>query len=142
MHDRQKILNELRTQLKNSTYFAGVWVQRVIPNKNVFPCVTLFADNETVDTLTIHNGNRPQDRFVNVSIVGWVKGARLSDEQIEIELSIMSAEIEKQISPPTGAIDIKLDSTDYLVDDAEPELHSIKLNYLLNYGTSERTPET
>lgn len=136
MHPRRRILTDLQTQLKALSGFSGVWIQRIGPKRNAFPAITLFADAETVETLSIHNQPRPQDRALTVSINAWVLGT-VADEKAEIDMDAAAELIESAINKPDNADDILLVATDFTVSEDEPEIHVCTLTYRVMYDTVE-----
>jgi len=122
MHQRRSYLEALRTQLKTLTGFSGVWIQRIGPTRNSFPCVTLYADAEAVETLTVHAPPRKQGRKLTVNINAWVRGT-VNDEKAESDMDDAAVLIESIIRTPTGASDIRLIATDFKVAEDEPEIH-------------------
>jgi hypothetical protein len=136
MHKRRALLEALQTQLKTLPGFAGVWIQRIGPVRNSFPCVTLYADAESVETMTIHNQPRPQDRIITVSINAWIRGT-VADEKAETDMDDAAVLIESIMTRPAGADDIQLIATDFKVSEDEPEIHVITLTYQISYNTVE-----
>lgn len=139
MHKRHALLEALQTQLKTLDGFAGVWIQRLGPSRLAFPCVTLFADAETVATLTIHPQPRPQDRVLTVSVSAWIRGT-VDDEKAEQDMDDAAVLIESVMTKPAAADDIVLVATDFNVDEIDPEIHSITLTYYIFYTSIEHSP--
>lgn len=139
MHIRRAIIEALRTQLLTLTGFGGVWIQRIGPVRNVFPCITLHAEAESVTTESIHLQPRPQDRALTVAINVWVRGTQ-DDERAESDLDLHALEIEQKLSKPALADDIQLAATEFYVDEEEPEIHQLRLIYQISYSTREFTP--
>ena len=139
MHKRRAYLEDLRTKLKTLTGFGGVWIQRIGPSRTMFPSITLYADQETVETETIHAPNRPQDRVLTISINAWIRGTA-DDEKAESDMDDAAVSIEGIITKPTGTDDIILVSTDFNISEEEPEIHVITLTYKLQYQSTELSP--
>lgn len=139
MHKRRGILEALRTQLKTLSGFAGVWIQRIPPSRLSYPCVTLYAVEETCDTLTIHLQPRTTNRTLTVNVSAWVRG-KADDEKAESDMDDAAVLIESIMAKPTYSDDIVLISTDFTVDETEPELHVVTLTYRLSYIATEYTP--
>lgn len=138
-HIRRVILEALRTQLLTLPGFGGVWIQRIGPVRNVFPCITLHAENESVATESIHPQPRPQDRSVTVAVNIWVRGTT-DDERAESDMDAYALEIEQKLSKPALADDIQLIATEFYVDEEEPEIHQLKLIYQIDYSATELSP--
>ncbi|MGZ8927133.1 MAG: hypothetical protein ACXW03_01615 [Methylobacter sp.] len=136
MHKRRAILEALQTQLKTVSVFAGVWIQRIGPTRNNFPCITLYADAESSETMTIHGQPRPQDRILTVSINAWIRGTA-DDEKAEKDMDDAAVLIESVMTKPAGADDILLVATDFKVSEEEPEIHVVTLTYQLSYHCTE-----
>lgn len=139
MHKRRAILEALRTQLKTLSGFAGVWIQRIGPVRNVFPCITLFAEEEKCENLTIHLQPRAQDRILTISINAWIRGT-IDDEKAESDMDAAALLIEGIMTKPSGTDDILLMATDFKVSENEPEIHVCTLTYQIYYHTTEFTP--
>jgi hypothetical protein len=137
-HIRRAILEALRTQLLTLPGFGGVWIQRIGP-RNMFPCITLHAETETVVTESIHPQPRPQDRSVAVAVNVWVRGTT-DDERAESDMDAYALEIEQKLSKPSMADDIQLIATEFYVDEEEPEIHQLKLVYKIDYSSNEFSP--
>ena len=136
MHKRRSILEALQTQLKTVSGFAGVWIQRIGPVRNAFPCITIYADAESVETMTIHSQPRPQDRTLTVSINAWIRGT-IADEKAETDMDDAAVLIESVMTKPSGADDIQLIATDFKVSEDEPEIHVVTLTYHITYNCTE-----
>lgn len=136
MHTRRALLEALQTQLKTLTNYSGVWIQRAAPIRNAWPAITLFSDSESAEILTIHGSPRYQERVVTVSIIVWIRGTP-DNEKAESDMDAAAADIEAALSLPTGATDFYLLSTDFNVDEEDPEIHAITLSYRLIYETIE-----
>lgn len=140
MHTRRAILEQLRSQLKNATGLNGCWIQRIGPRNAAFPHVTIYADSDSVETLTIHAPNRPQDRVLSVAVAVWVRGTP-DDEKAEADLDAATETVEQSLTTPTHADDMSLISTEFEVSEDEPEIHVARLSYRLTYTTVETQPE-
>ena len=140
MHTRRAILEQLRSQLKNESALVGCWIQRIGPRNAAFPHATLYAESDNVETLTIHDISRPQDRVLIVSVVVWVRGTP-DDEKAEADLDAAAEIIEQTLTTPTHADDMTLISTDFEVSEDEPEIHLARLTYQIKYQTAEQQPE-
>jgi hypothetical protein len=138
-HIRRAILEALRDQLLTLTGYGGVWIRRIGPPRNVFPCITLYAENENVTTESVHPQPRPQDRSVTVAVTVWVRGT-IDDERAESDMDTHALEIEQKLSKPTHADDIQLIATEFYVDEEEPEIHQLKLIYKIDYSSNEFSP--
>lgn len=139
MHKRRALLEAIQTKLKTLSGFAGVWIQRIGPTRNAFPCITLYADAESVETVTIHHQPRPQERVLTVSINAWIRGT-VDDEKAEVDMDAAAVLIESVLLNDFNAEDVLLQSTDFKVSEDEPEIHVITLTYRFDYGTTEFTP--
>lgn len=139
MHKRRQYLEALRTQLTDSTLFAGVWIQRTGPARAAYPSVTLYADQETVETIGVHAPARPQQRILTVSVMAWIRGTA-NDERPDQEMDSAAESIETTLTVPAGADDLMLIATDFAVDEEEPEIHAVTLTYQLSYCTDEYAP--
>jgi len=136
MHIRRKILEDLRTQLKTLPVFAGVWIQRIGPTRNAYPCITLAADSESIEYLTINMVSRAQYRTVSISITAWVRGTS-DDEKSEVGMDAAAEAIESVLTLPANAEDIILLNTDFTVAEDEPEIHAVTLSYSVRYLSEE-----
>lgn len=140
MHIRRQFLEDLRAQLQQLPV-AGVWIRRIGPPRNQFPCITLYSEQETVETETIHMSPRPQDRTLIITVQGWVYGT-VDDERAELDLDAMAEKIETQLfnpsSPQQLCDDLALIATDFAVDEDEPQIHTVRLTYRISYQTEER----
>ncbi len=139
MHLRRLYLEAVATQLKTLPGFAGVWIQRIGPSRNSFPCITLYADSETVDNLTIHPLPRAQNRVVTLSIAAWIRGTA-DDEKAERDMDDAAAAIESIMTKHTTAQDLFLVATDFNIAEDEPEIHVVTLTYHLFYSSTEFSP--
>lgn len=144
MHIRRNLLEQLRTQLQ-TIGTGGVWIRRIGPPRNQYPCITLFSEQETVITETIHPSPRPQDRTLIVTVRAWVRGT-VDDERAETDLDAIAEKIEAKLAKPASqqplCDDMVLIATDFAVDEEEPEIHTVSLTYQLSYQTDERIPAT
>lgn len=139
MHARRAILDAIRAQLKTIPGFGGVWIQRIPPTRAAWPCITLAADSESIETLTIHSQPRPQDRTLTVSVSCWIRGTP-DDEKVEQDMDAAAVLIETAMSADFGADNCQLITTDFIVDEDEPEIHRLVLTYQLSYTTTESNP--
>ena len=139
MHKRRTILEAVCTRLKTVSGLAGVWIQRSAPTRLAFPCVTLFANEETCETLTINLQPRPQHRVLTISINIWILGST-DDEKAESDMDAAALLVESVISCPAAADDILLIATDFKVSEEEPKIHVCNLTYQIKYQTNELTP--
>jgi len=139
MHQRRQFLEAIKTQLKAVDGFPGVWIQRIGPQRNIYPSITLYSDQESIETLTIHSPARPQDRVLTISIVAWIKGSA-DDEKAEQDMDKAAVLIEQAVTKPVGADDMALIATDFIVDEEEAEIHAVTLTYTLFYTSTEFSP--
>ncbi len=139
MHIRRAITLELQEKLKNQPAFAGVWIQRIGPTRNSFPCITLYAEAETVTVVSIHNPPRLQERTLTIAVNAWLRGTP-DDEKVEADMDALAVLIESVITCPTLASDCLLVATDFKVAEDEPEIHVITLTYHISYFTPEFNP--
>jgi hypothetical protein len=139
MHIRRFFLESLRTQLKTLPNYGGVWIQRAAPQRSAYPAITLFTDNETAETLSIHAPARPQDRLLTVSVIIWIKGTQ-DDEKAEIDMDASAADVEGVLRRPVGADDLYLVATDFQFAEDEPDIHAVTLTYKISYNTTEFSP--
>jgi hypothetical protein len=138
VHKRRSLLEALRTQLK--TVYSGVWIQRVAPVRNQYPCITLYAESETTETPSINAQPRPQLRTVSVSVTAWIRGSP-DDEKPEADLDANALQIEQVLTIPATAKNLVLTSTDFDIAEDDPELHAVRLTYQMTYTTqSEFNP--
>lgn len=136
MNKRRAILENLQAQLKTIPGFSGVWIQRIGPIRNAFPAITLYADEESVETLLIHGSPRPQDRVITVSINAWVRGT-VADERAEKDMDNAAELIENALRKPIIADDMTIVATDFTVSEDEPEVHVCSLSYHITYNQPE-----
>ena len=132
MHSRRVFLEALRTQLKTLPGFGGVWIQRIGPVRNMFPCLTLYSESETVETSGMSFNNREQERTLNISVSAWVRGTP-DDEKAESDMDNAATAIESTLTRPTGTNDMTLVATDFKVSEDEPEIHVVTLTYQLKF---------
>lgn len=137
MHKRRALLEALRIKLQTLNY--GAFIQRIPPARAGYPCITLVAESETVDTLTVNLPARPQDRALTVAVKAWIRGTP-DDEKAESDMDAIALEIEGVMARPTGADDILLIATDFQVAEDEPEIHVVTLTYRLPYSSTEFSP--
>jgi hypothetical protein len=136
MHYRRTYLLDLRTQLLTITGFAGVWIQRISPSRTAFPSITLFADQETLVTETIHSAPRPQDRRLMINVRAWVRGVP-DTEKAENDMDAAALAIEQKLRKPSGTDDMILMATDFGIDETDPEVHAVTLTYQIQYQSTE-----
>lgn len=139
MHKRRAYLEALKAQL-DVPGFLGAWIQRAPPMRNVYPCVTLFSDSETILVESVHQAPRPQVRTVNISVNAWLRGST-DHEKPEIDMDACALLIEQTLRKPTGANDLILIGTDYREDENDPEIFVVALTYQLVYRSIEFSPE-
>lgn len=139
MHKRRHILEDIKTQLKLLPDFAGVWIQRIAPARAGYPAITVYSNEETADILTLTGPIACQERLLNVSIVGWIKGNAI-DEQAEQDMDKVAEAIEFGLTKPSIADDMSLVATDFIVDEEEAEVHAVTLTYSIGYTTEEGSP--
>lgn len=139
MHIRRSILEALRAQLQTLPGFAGVWIQRIGPIRNAYPCITLYAEAETVDYLTLQLSPRPQERTLTVAVNIWIRGA-IDDEKPEIDMDAFALTVEGILTRPALATEMQLAATDFKVSEDEPEIHVVTLTYHLSYLSTEFSP--
>jgi hypothetical protein len=139
MHIRRANLESLRNQLQTLPDFAGVWIQRIGPVRNSYPCITLYSESETVEYLTFQPSPRPQERTQTVSVNIWVRGTT-DDEKAEIDMDNFALAVEAILSQPDKSSAMQLVATDFKVAEDEPELHVVTLTYHLNYFSTEFNP--
>ena len=139
MHQRRQFLENIKTQLEMLPNFGSIMIQRILPARNAWPAITLFADQESVQTESIHPSPRPQDRALTISVVIWIKGGA-DDEKAEKDMDKYAAAVETALLKPIGADDMALVATDFVVDEEEAEIHAVTLTYSLLYNTLENNP--
>lgn len=139
VHLRRAYLEALRAQLQTLTGFGGVYIKRVTAMRMAFPVITLYADAETVDTLTIHPPPRPQERVLTVAVNVFIRGA-IDDEKAEADADALALLIEQKLRKPAGADDLILVATDFVVAEDEPEVHVLTLTFKIEYQTVEFSP--
>jgi len=140
MHPRRKLLEALRTQIKASPYFSGCWIQRRAPSRIAWPCVTVNAVSEAVETLEIHYRPRHQDRTLNVDVTAWVLGSQ-DDEKAEQVMDAAAEKLETLITEPSEAETLELIDTSFFVDEEDTEIHRVVLSYRITYFTLENLIE-
>ena len=143
MHIRRAILEALRTQLKTLGY-AGVWIQRIAPTRNAWPCITLYAEEEGVQTITGEVDQYPivprsQTRIISVPINVWIKSTG-DPEKVESDMDDASVAVEAVIVNTFGAADVLLVATDFKVVEDEPEINIVTLTYHISYYAEEQNP--
>ena len=146
MHIRRALLESLRTQLKTLAGYGGVWIKRTEPTQNLAKTITLFDENEDVETLSIHSPARPQDRALLISIIAWIRGS-IDNEKTEADLDAAALDIEMKLRAPTTAVsglqvctDMHLVGSNKQVSENQADLSSITLTYRIDYQTMEFTP--
>lgn len=139
MHLRRLILESIRTQLKTLPNYGGVWIQRVAPSRNSFPSITLYAENETVETLTVHPSPRWQDRTVTVSVNVWIKGTQ-DNEKLEVDFDKAALEIEQTITSVPNSVYFDLVATEFNFLEDDAEINTVTLTYRITYNTQEFNP--
>jgi len=139
MHIRRNILQALRTQLQALPGFGGVWIQRIGPGRNAYPCITLYAEAETVEHLTFQPTPRPQERVVTVAVNIWIRGVE-DDEKAEIDMDDFAVVVEGVLVRPALASGMSLIATDFKVSEEEPEIHALTLTYQISYFSTEFSP--
>ena len=138
-HIRRAIIEDLQEKLKTLHGFTGIWNQRIPPSRNSFPCLTLFCESETAETVTIHHQPRPQERILTVNINVWVLGSP-DDEKPERDMDLAAIWIESILTTPELATDILLVATDFNISEDEPEIHCLTLTYHVSYFSTEFSP--
>jgi len=141
MHIRRYFLEYIRNNLKTlpSPSFSGVWIQRIGPSRNSFPCITIYAESESVENLTVHAQPRPQERILTIAVNIWIRGTP-DDEKAESDMDSAAVQVEAAMLNNMGADDVILVGTDFNVDEIEPEIHLCKLTYQISYNTREFNP--
>lgn len=138
MHKRRRILEEIANQLRTLDEFSVVWIQRVGPARQTFPSITIYAEREDVENLLIHPQPNVQNRTLIIAVNAWIRGTT-DDEKIEQDMDDAAVAIETVMDLPTEseADDIILLSTEFIVDETDPEIHVVRLTYQLTYITEE-----
>ena len=139
MHLRRALLEDCRAQLLLLPDFAGVWIQRIGPVRNAFPCITLYFDSETVDHLSFSAPPRLQERTLTLSVAVWVRGTS-DDEKAESDMDAYALAVESLLTQPELATTCLLVATDFKVSEDEPEIHVVTLTYHLTYFSTEFNP--
>ncbi|WP_427501375.1 hypothetical protein ACQE3E_06650 [Methylomonas sp. MED-D] len=129
-----------KAQLKTLVPNGEVWRTRAEPPSNTRPCFTLYDDSETVQTLTVHPAPRPQQRELQLVVVGWCLYDVGDPELAEQRMDALALSIEQTITPRAGTDDLQLQGIEKLYDDVEPRSSSVTLRYLIKYRTTERNP--
>jgi len=132
VHKRRQIIENIRTKLKTMPNIGGCWIQQVPPKRIAWPCLTLHADNETNNPLTIHEPD--DERFINLQVTAWIRGTP-DDERIDAEMDKMGLAIEKLMNEDFGASSCRLIQTDFITDQEEPEIHQLTITYQIIYYT-------
>jgi hypothetical protein len=138
MHFRRAILESLRAQLKSLPGYGGVWIQRSAPQRVAYPAITLFADNETSDLITIHEP-REQERILTISIIVWIQGTP-DGEKTDEDMDNAALDIERILRKPAKTLDFYLFSTDFQYSENDPEINAVTLTYKAEYVINEFNP--
>jgi hypothetical protein len=137
MHQRRAILLAIRDQLKTLDGFKAVRIQRQGPSGNTFPNLSLYAESETVETLTIHPQPRPQERRLNVPITAWILHT-IDPELVEDHMDAAAARIETGMTDRIDdVLDVLLISTDFAAPGDEQGDYSVTLTYQVWYSSVE-----
>lgn len=136
IHIRRSFLENLRNQLKTLSGFGGVWIHRIGPSRNAYPCITVFSDSETIETEGLGAFAREQERLLTVSVSVWIRGTP-DDEKAESDMDDAALAIENLLDAPPGVSEMKLVSTEFQVSEDEPEIHVVTLQYQISYCTHE-----
>jgi hypothetical protein len=136
MHIRRNLLESLRTQLKTITKIGKVRIQRLAPKALAHRDVILYDTEEDTETLLIHPQPRAQNRILTVAVTGYILG-QLDDEKVEADMDILALDIEKKMTTPSSADDIRLIATDKTVAEDDPSINILTLTYQLEYNTVE-----
>ncbi|MBA4152483.1 MAG: hypothetical protein C0509_07975 [Acinetobacter sp.] len=140
MHKRRRIIDDIKGQLKSSGQFGGVWTQRTPPRSN-YPAVNIYAESETTQTEYAQQAPRLQERTLILAVECWVKDSNV-DEKAERDMDAMADIIEQILMRPADALDSSLISTAFAVDEDDPGLIVLTLNYQIDYCTVENNPTT
>ena len=148
MHARRTLLGQIKTALDANSAIKGCWLQRSPPTRNLWPCVTIYVESETVDTQGLMQP-RMQIRTMQVIVKGWVR-PREDDEAMEADMDQLCVEIEETLkgSSLTSEKDLTLESTSFQMTDIAPDagspvyLLSAEMGYRLTYATAEYAPRT
>jgi len=141
MHRRRALIDDLKNQLLLAGHFgAGVWNTRLQPKTNSYPCVTLFAESETVTHTTMHPAPRGQLRTLNISVNAWYRGA-VDIEKPETDMDAGALLIEQTLRKPVAAADLQLTGSEYREADDDPELFIVALSYQISYQATEYNPQ-
>ncbi|WP_426994455.1 hypothetical protein [Methylomonas sp. CM2] len=145
MHKRRAILTALKAQIDAiaaTPFGAACKIQRVPPAQNAMPTVTLFSESETVEHTTIDAAPRPQSRALTISVNVWLRGGSdpADGQDAEIKMDDYAELVEQTLAKPAGVDDLRLVSTEYREDDADPDTYVVALTYVVDYRTTERNP--
>jgi hypothetical protein len=145
MTQRRNIINAIGENLKACQHFNWVRNTRLIAYPaidNNLPGITYYTEHEAAESLTIHPQPRPQLRRLTLTVKCWVQNGG-TGEQAEDQMDIQSERIEEvMVNDINGITDLTLISTEYDVDEAEPNIHAIVLTYQLDYVASELAQAT
>lgn len=128
---RQAIIDNLKTQLESIPSLGLVSNQRSAPARNIYPCATLYVAHEAADMEGW--GNQVQRRSVNVPIYIWLQNNRVSEEELESDLSSLAEMVEDTIVTTHPEVEIFFEGTDFGLAEDENMLHMAILNYRFVY---------
>jgi len=144
MHKRRTIINAIKAQLQTLNV-GGVWNQRTPPTRNVWPAVTLYAEEETIDIAPGHEypiQPRSQTRHLTLAVNVWLRCDQ-DAEKIEDDMDEWAVNIEQTLSNDgtIGIADLILINSEFSVAEDDPKINVMTLTYYVMYYTEEQNPE-
>lgn len=142
-HPRREILSAIKAQFSKVKDIRGAFIQRIEPNKNAWPAVIIYTDNEGIQPQEILSGARSQFRDLVIQVEGYIR-ADPDSESAELKLDELSALLEKTVVFPVVAgvqiDDFYLSAADFGVAEQDIGVHRVQLTYLCKYQTIEFLP--
>jgi len=142
-HVRAQLLAEVKTALAANPAIAKVYGQRVVPTRQLWPSVLVYAENENIEALGI-TSPRQYLRELTLVCKGFVRPTQ-DEEAGETSLDSIAVEIEDTLKDTslTTEKDLSLLSVDWGQEESgDSILLTISLTYRLVYTTTEYLPET
>lgn len=144
MHRRRIIINAIKTQLK-TLGVGGVWNQRAPPTRNVWPAITIYAEEEKIEVVPSYEypiKSRSQNRYLTLAVSIWLR-AEQDAEKIEEDMDDWALNVEQTIANDgaMGIEDLMLQNTEFGIAEEDPKISIITLTYSIMYYTEEQKPE-
>ena len=142
-HVRAQLLAEVKTALSANPAIAKVYGQRVVPTRQMWPSVLVYAENESIQVLEFVS-TRQYMRELTLVCKGYVRPTQ-DEEAGENSLDSLSVEIEDTLKATilTAEKDLSLVSVDWGQEESgDYILLTISLTYRILYTTTEYLPET